>query len=267
MAEPVLVRYYERVFRVLGREPRVSADALRVIERWEAEQGARLPAAVREWYALEGADEVMAASYSGNRLKPLAEFLASFAGAPSDQETDDLPGIVFFEPGGANTGWEVCLCPDGTDDPPVSLSPDLEEVPFSGFIADSAWLAVTACRSYIYAAGRSTGQGAAEFGPPQLDFLTEEFGGLLRGAFHPRAFRFFRPGAWVEVSALGHPADGTCHATYTLWADTEERLLDLYQSVWPCHGVPVRLYPYDPATRGAMAARFLARFPGAEVAG
>jgi hypothetical protein len=33
MAEPVLLRYYECVFHLLGREPRVSADALRVIER------------------------------------------------------------------------------------------------------------------------------------------------------------------------------------------------------------------------------------------
>jgi hypothetical protein len=226
-----------------------------------------LPAAVREWYALEGVDEVMAASYLGNRLTPPADFLASFAGTSSAQETDGLPGIVFFEPGEANTGWEASLCPDGTDDPPVSVSPDLEEVPFSAFIADCAWLAVTLCRSHIYAAGPSAQDYAAEFGPPQLDFLTEEFEGLMRGAYEPRTFRFFRLGAWVEVSALGDPADGTCPARYTLWADTEERLLDLYQSVWPCHGVPVRLCPCDPATRVDMGARFLARFPRAEVVG
>jgi len=138
-------------------------------------------------------------------------------------------------------------------------------VPFSAFVADSAWLAVTLPRSHLWVVGQSVKDYAAEFGPPQLDFLTEEFEGLLRGGYEPRSFLFFRPGAWVEVSARGDPAAGPRAATYTLWADTEERLLDLYQSVWPCHGVPVRLYPHDPATRGDLVACFRAHFPAATV--
>jgi hypothetical protein len=265
MAEPVSLRYYEGVFRLLGRAPRLSADALRLIEGWEAGRGARLPAAVREWYALEGAAEVMAESYQGNRLRSLPEFLASYADAPEDQEADDLPGAVFFEPWNANTGFEAYLRPDGTDDPTVSVSPDLEEVPFSWFIADAAWMAVAMWRSHIWVVGPSVQDYPAEFGPPQLDFLAEEFEGRSRGGYEPRSFRFFRPGAWVEVYARGDPEAGTCPAAYTLWAETDERLPDLYQSLWPCHGVPARLYPYDPATRGDLVARFRARFPGAEV--
>lgn len=251
------------MFRLLGRAPRLSARSLRRIERWEEARGARLPAAVREWYAVAGVEELTAGLLPGNRLRPLAEFLASFAGAAAGQGAD---GVAFFEPWTSNTRIVAYLRPDGTDDPPVSLSAEEGEMPFSAFIADAAWESVTLGRPHLFAAGNSAQDYPAECGPPQLDFLTEEFAGLTRGGEH-RPFRFFRPGAWVAVYARGDPAEGTSPAKYFLWADSEERLLDLYQSVWPCHGVPASLYSRDAARRRDLLARFRARFPRAEVAG
>jgi hypothetical protein len=200
MIGPVSLRYYEGVFRLLGRAPRLSAGSLRRIERWEAERGARLPAAVREWYALKGAGELMAECLPGNRQRPLAKFLASFAGPAAGQGTEDLPGVVFFEPWTANTGIVAYLRPDGTDDPPISLSLEEGEMLFSAFIADVAWEAVTLGRSHIFAAGNSAQDYPAEFGPPQIDFLTEEFDGVMRGG-ERRPFRFFRAGpGWQSTT-------------------------------------------------------------------
>src|SRR5262245_45312296 len=127
MSEPIPLQYHTWTFRLLGREPRVSADAVRTIEQWEAQPGIKLPASVREWYSLEGIEEVLAAVWPENRVIPLARFLAAFAGGTPKRKRKGPPFVLLFGKRPASGGCSIYLDRDGTDDPQVSGV----EVPFS----------------------------------------------------------------------------------------------------------------------------------------
>ena len=59
MGEVVDLRYHADALRILAVEPRFDPDAADLISRAEAARGQRLPAAVREWYTLAGAEELL----------------------------------------------------------------------------------------------------------------------------------------------------------------------------------------------------------------
>jgi hypothetical protein len=259
MSGQVTLRYHAWTFRLLGREPRVSADAVRTIENWDAQHGLKLPAAVREWYSLEGIEDILAAVCPGHRVIPLAQFLASFARVARHKQNGP-PQPLVFSPWPASAAPAVYLVLEGMDDPLITPVPgDWRAArPLSKVLADLAWGKVTAGRPSLVA-GSIIDSRTAEFGPPQFDFLLETFPQMKRSWSHPPSIRFFGPGTWVQVHPQGDPSDGPCPAFYNLWADMEEQLLDLYDLVWPCHGTPVQLSPVDVAGYEDLVARFFAR--------
>src|SRR5215831_11685055 len=94
MAGSVPLKYHALALRLLGRTPRVSAEAARAIEKCEARCGRRLPAAVREWYTLEGAQEALAEIHGSCGFNSLHVILKAFAAAvarPAPGEPDHLP--------------------------------------------------------------------------------------------------------------------------------------------------------------------------------
>jgi hypothetical protein len=48
------VRYHAALFAFLGERPDRSESAIAAVQAWEAQHGLKLPAAVREWYELDG---------------------------------------------------------------------------------------------------------------------------------------------------------------------------------------------------------------------
>jgi hypothetical protein len=139
MAESVPLQYHGPAFRLLGREPRVSADAVRAIEECEAACGVRLPAALREYYTLDGAELALAESNKACGPNSLAGILKGFAAAVASPPAGEPPAICFFGPWRVNTGYESWVTLDGSDDPPVDAEGDSRKRPFSHYVADLAW--------------------------------------------------------------------------------------------------------------------------------
>jgi hypothetical protein len=273
MADRDTSRYHSLMLRLLGLEPRVSAEAVRAIEECEARCGRRLPAAVREWYSLEGVVAALAQREGACGPALLTEFLSAFADPGTDPSPRGGRRLPFYGPWRVNTGYQADVTLDGSDDPLVSGG-TADDQRFSPYVLDLAWWKTTYDCPHLVVHGREAKDHAAEFGPPQYDFFAERFEELPRavgssfgqrsGPEALRAFLFFRPGQRVEVWVKGDPADAVRPASYTLAADTEDGLLDLYGFARPCHGVLVRLNPTT-SPAGSFTARFLARFPDAEV--
>jgi len=59
MGEAAGLQYHADTLRLLGVTPRVDPDAVGRITQAETACGRRLPAALREWYVLAGAEELL----------------------------------------------------------------------------------------------------------------------------------------------------------------------------------------------------------------
>ncbi len=83
MAELVPLTYHAQALRLLGQEPQVSGESVRAIEQCEADCGVTLPAAVREWYMLAGAEEMLAQREGACGPNSLTDILKAFSAAVS----------------------------------------------------------------------------------------------------------------------------------------------------------------------------------------
>jgi hypothetical protein len=85
-----------------------------------------VPAAVREWYTLAGAEELLTLDDNACRVTPLSDFLRDFACGRLEVE--------FYGPRRVNTGYQAFVWLDGTDDPPVIVDGDPAPVPFAAYV-------------------------------------------------------------------------------------------------------------------------------------
>lgn len=253
------VTYHAQTLRLLGITPKVSAKAVKAIEACEAKCGVKLPAAVREWYSLEGVRESLADPDGACGPTSVEQVLAQFERAVSPPRREPHHWIELFGPWEVNTGYQAGLQLDGSEDPPVLE--DNADVPrrFIGFIMSTAWWRVTAAGQPTNAYHGWTGI-LGVCGPPHLDFMLENFellpveiepefqvrnfrGRAARDPFELRRFRFFRDGGRVEIETKGDPSLQLCPARYMLAADTEPALDALDAFVWPCREVGGPLPP------------------------
>src|SRR5258708_3830374 len=98
MAELAPLKYHAPALRLLGHKPQVSPEAIRAIEQCEVACGVALPASVREWYALEGAVDMLAQRQGACGPNSLAGILEGFAAAVSRPEGRERPRITFYGP-------------------------------------------------------------------------------------------------------------------------------------------------------------------------
>jgi hypothetical protein len=277
VAKATSLKYHAQALRLLGREPERSAKAVLAVRACEEVCGIRLPAAVREWYTLKGAVEMLAAQDGACGPNSLEGLLDAFVTVASTPKGRPPPRIQFYGPWRTNTGYDADLVLNGSDDPPIIDSEPTKKL-FSKYVLDMAWWKTTMDGAPgIHIAGQDWWDFAARCGPTHLTFFTDQFEELPREA-HPYltwaagrpdllGFRFFREGWRVAVATKGDPLAGDQPAAYDLHADTEEELFRLYKFVRLCHGVPLHLPPSKPTPNEDMKVRFLTRFPSAEVCG
>jgi len=126
MGEAAGLQYHADALQMLGVTPRLDPDAVSRITQAEAASGRRLPAALREWYALAGAEELLTLDDNACGVVPLADLLAEFGRA--------ITVVEFYGPRRVNTGYQAFVALDGSDDPPVSVDGDSELVPFAQYV-------------------------------------------------------------------------------------------------------------------------------------
>ena len=130
MGEAVKLQYHAAALRLLAVEPRLDPEAADRIDRAEAACGRRRPAAVREWYTLAGAEEMLTLDDNACGVAYLADLLADLARG--------RPEIEFYGPRRVNTGYQAFVRLDGSDDPPVLVDVDPRTVRFAEYVR---WLA------------------------------------------------------------------------------------------------------------------------------
>jgi hypothetical protein len=105
------LKYHQTTFALLGKSPRLSRRAPKILEKRERELGFSLPASVREWYSLDGVIPILFEHGDGDPPVRLQEL-----GDPRDLRLGVLR-ILAADQGAVR--WYVCL--DGSDDPPVDV--------------------------------------------------------------------------------------------------------------------------------------------------
>jgi hypothetical protein len=179
------------------------------MERYEAEHGVVIPAAVREFYSV-GGDKLIGAR-AEEEIVELDEFLQNFARSLADPSPEG-PRFVCLTMPLHNHSYQFDLVLEESDDPWVepSMPVDLPG-PFSTFLLSWAWDRTTTRTLNVTTGNSSLAGSAVRFGPPHLDFLLSEFEGppnVRSGPVDPGIFPFgsFRPGQRVEVVSIGDPA-------------------------------------------------------------
>ena len=118
------LKYHQATFDLLGREPHVSAPAVRLVEERERACRVAFPLSVREWYALQEAEEVFLKHAGCDRavaLKDLGnEFEDWYGHGPVDFVALGLLVVMHENQGVCN--WAVKL--EDCNDPPVMVEVD-----------------------------------------------------------------------------------------------------------------------------------------------
>jgi hypothetical protein len=109
----LVLTYRPATFDLLKREPEVDPAAVAMLEARERTLSIRFPVAVREWYSLEGAVEILATYSNDDRPTPLAMLAAPEASGGG--LADGLVWVMDENQGVCH--WAVLL--DGVADPAV----------------------------------------------------------------------------------------------------------------------------------------------------
>jgi hypothetical protein len=230
--DPIQRTYHSAVFRVLGRTPRVSQEALRLIERREEETGLRFPASVREWYSLEGAVELLTDNCEESDPVPLEQL--------GSAEEARLGWLHVMSDREAVASWYVRL--DGSDDPPVDVADEFKWPPFD--LTETPWSSTFSV--YVYDLVSSAAVGGRRLGL-QLDAKDRRPDGSdlarLRARMEERprtegdavrltTYRFYNADGLVTFQA--DPAeDEASRGDWTVQGRTAEGLYNLCTLVWP----------------------------------
>jgi hypothetical protein len=242
MAAAVKLVYHQATFDLLDEEPVISPSALKQIEQGEQACGAKLPASVREWYSLEGAEEKLSVRLCDSWPQPLKRVLKEFKTLHSPAQRRTLPHLRIV--------WgyaEADLILDGSEDPPMH-EVGKERRRFSEVVRTLALEHVADTRAFSVLLAKEAGC----FGPVQLDFLRER----LREAPderpwrrpHPRTgepflcwrYRFYNRFVSVRVIASQDAACRECRSSWAISADSAPELEERLRELWPLVGDPLQ---------------------------
>lgn len=243
------MKYHKRTFALLGLNAVLNPKAEASISKAERRLGYRLPASLREWYSLEGAERILNRFARCDAPIPLRKFGVQCA---EEDESEELLAwdkgylIIRFEEQGV-CKWGVEL--NGSNDPPVAVSYrvtpyDSDEQgwtratdTFSHYVYNCVWDGQALSRKWL---------AEAENGPLSniaLETLREEFvtGPVSYGVPGDVQYRFERGSQrillWVEDEGCDWSAS----------ADDRRSFLDLLKSIGQLDDVMSRFYSATPA--------------------
>jgi hypothetical protein len=258
---PVKLKYHQATFLLLDEKPIISERAVKEIDRWEKRTGLKLPAAVKEWYSLEEAEQRFRHKVSKFEPKPLGAMLKQWKRSR----------IEMLEIGWLKKECNYYTTVERSANPQAMsfyLDMEAKEGTFSAFVFRLIWDGLNHADPLTDHHEGDLVAGRDVCGPMEFDFLQEHFFLGLHEVFE--VFRvtnpfqrrrwgkayvrkedgkpssketsfpdrhdhyFFLPGKRILVRCTGDPTTGEMPALWTIGADTPEQLRDVTQRIWLC---------------------------------
>lgn len=265
------LQFHTLAFELLGRPVVVSAEAVSAIEKCEKSCGRKLPAAVKEWYSIAGANDALTQRNQAGGAQKLADFLSDFS-------KPDTKRVRFFGPWNEDTEYGAMVLLDGNSDPEVEVNPPDTPQSFSQFVLNTLWWQLTLEQLHIKIYGPN--YFPCTIARSQLEHFSQKFKELPRviekdfkfsdpqsTPFDFHTLRFYRPGQRVEIQCKGDPSSALVPAAFVLTADSEEQLFQLYAESTPCHGTRAEIGPADRPDHAEIQTRFHSMFPPGKLLG
>jgi hypothetical protein len=262
---PVKLKYHQATFLLLDEKPIISARAVKEIDRWEKRSGLKLPAALKEWYSLEGAEEWLQRIQKRFVAVPLRSLFKGLEnpwgppGGPLLLRIGQLDFVAYFT--------RIVR----SADPPVLMvwdSMDIDQDRFSIFVFRAIWGGLNGADFIKNEEGGNLSSPKDTCGPMEFDFLQEHYYLGLHEVFEHHQgvnpftkklidvyrlrkkrgkrsseetsgpdrhdYHFFLPGKRIMVRCFGDPTTGERPASWTIGADSSEKLRDVTQHIWLC---------------------------------
>lgn len=238
-----MLRYHAEALRLAQVEPRLAQDAASVLAAVETRIGRALPDSVHEWYALEGACELLDRFSNADPAVTLQKL-----GTGADAKSG------FLEFRHENQGvcrWAISL--HGSDDPPVVVN--------YGDACETYVPCASTFSQYVYVCVWDWGRVLAEGRPliqsqnspvsaEAITFLRSRFttGVQTWGWPGDQQYRFSSTAARILIWA------GKDQADWWLAGDSEDALLHVVSQLWNVDGLSASLWSNDAAGESILQA-------------
>lgn len=232
--------FHQCTYDLLEVQPRRSEAAIELVSELDSRCGGRLPAAVKEWYSLDGAVNILAKKTS-DHLVPLEElgkvFDDWYGGGRRDFVAEGYLVIMTENQGVCN--WAVPLNSE-EEDPPVLVevesSPNVVWKPFADRFSIFVNTIVCDWIDSIHLCAQDT-----PLADKDLGFLREHFTEGYSTYNWPakQSYRFRQQDQYILVWA------GEDQTDWHLAADSADSLYELVRTVWHCGSLSDSLYEAD----------------------
>jgi uncharacterized protein (TIGR02996 family) len=258
--------YHRKAFALTGEKPVLSKTNVQAIEKWERQSGEILPASLREWYSLEGAEERLRGAVDGYSPTSLQNALNNIRELPSTPPTTVFP-VGYWEEFGP--GCQARL--DGSQDPPVDNADERSSDPFSIFAFCRVWGKLTrSAASYLTGFHRYSFDEEFEeleqfdefpllaarepsFGKTDIGYLAKHFSEGFHRTVQGRQIelknpstgeplylfgpvsvvRFFSPTVRIQIMCKGNPRKRSLEADWDISANSTQDLVEaVAQHLW-----------------------------------
>ncbi|MCA9071219.1 MAG: hypothetical protein KDA84_19965, partial [Planctomycetaceae bacterium] len=264
MVGQVWLRYHKRAFSLLSEKPVISKNNVLKIERWEKKVGHQLPASLKEWYSLEGAEQRLGCRPEFSTMTLQRTLNRAARSADSENRSPHLGSIMRWFVGWSSLDeCEVSL--EGSDDPPVDRVLWAADT-FSEFVKNLLWSNLTdtwwfeheydqwspenrssypdfpmlyACepafslRDISYLSKHHIKDFQRMVGGRWLEIL-DPFTREPRTYFKPTSlFHFYTRGVRLRIICLGNPKRRRVESHWEIFGDSVQELVDVVsQHLW-----------------------------------
>ena len=226
--------YHQAALRLLDEKPVISSEASAIFERLKRERGFILPASIKEWYALEYAEDILSRYPPAGTVRSVEQL-----GKPETywsngalHENDLLKQGLLLIMTEIQNAWFWAVQLNGEDDPPVVVSNELKPSATWRLYADTFSVFVYTCMwDSLVINPEDQMSGYKKFLlPAELHFLRERFEEGPRTYTFPDAvdYRFSSDNQRILLQKIGQ------QASWNFAADSDEALKQLVEQVLQC---------------------------------
>lgn len=229
--------FHNTTYAMIGGKPRVSSEALALLDSLEKKCGGHLPASFKEWYSLDGAWEILAKRTSDHPIA-LSDLGKDRWYVEGSRDFISEGHLVFMTENQGVCHWALEL--NGEDDPPVVVEVDsLPTVKWQPFADTFSAFVEVVVSDWNY--GHVLSAQDVPLTDSDLDFLRQQFneGPMTHNWPAKTSSRFRKDDQCLIIWAGEEQAD------WFLQSNSPEHLRELLNEVWNCGSLAESLYEND----------------------